>query len=103
MDDQALDEALDDLCSQPPEEFVAARNALVRELKSAGRKDDAAMVTALRRPTRTTWALNRLARTDHDVVDELADAEAPYETADDGRCRTARGDGGSAADHPSCC
>lgn len=74
MDDRAFDEAVDHLLSQPPETFVGARNALVRSLKAEGRKDDAATLTRWRRPTRTAWALNRLAQSDHDVVVALVDA-----------------------------
>lgn len=74
MDDQELGEALDDLFSQPPERFVAARNALGRNLRSSGRKQEAATVTGWRRPTRTAWALNRLARVEHEVVVALVEA-----------------------------
>ncbi len=68
MDDRAFDEAVDHLLSQPPENFVGARNALVRSLRAEGPKEEAAAVARWRRPTRTAWALNRLAQADHDVV-----------------------------------
>lgn len=74
MDDRELDAALDDLLAQPPEQFVGARKTLVRALKSAGRKEEAATVGGWRRPTRTTWALNRLAQVHHDDVVALVDA-----------------------------
>jgi|1186.fasta_scaffold00704_5 hypothetical protein len=45
----------------PPDRFVAERDALVKELRAAGRDDDAAAVKALRKPTATVWALNQLA------------------------------------------
>ena len=44
MDDLDADVAL--VYAQPPSGFVAARSALVKELKSAKRKDDAASVAA---------------------------------------------------------
>jgi hypothetical protein len=53
----------------PPEEFVATRNALVKELRKAGDRDQAAEVAALRRPSVPDWALNVVA---HDHPDELA-------------------------------
>jgi hypothetical protein len=62
-----LDEA-HDLYALDPEEFVAARNALARRLKGEGRADDAAAVSTLRRPSRTAWALNQLARRDPELV-----------------------------------
>lgn len=43
------------------EEFVAARDARVRALRSGGDKDLAAAVAKLRRPTPAAWALNQLA------------------------------------------
>ncbi len=74
MDDQELEAALDDLLFQPPEDFVSARNGVVRTLKAANRKEDATTVARWRRPTRAAWALNRLAQTDHDAVVTLVDA-----------------------------
>jgi hypothetical protein len=46
-----------------PEQFVAARGALVKRLRSEGRSADAAQVAKLRRPPVTAWALNQVART----------------------------------------
>ncbi len=58
-----------DLYSLPPEEFTAARNALAKELKAAGKKDEAAAVAKLRRPSVAAWALNQVARTKADLVE----------------------------------
>ena len=74
MDDREFEAALDDLFSQPPDDFVNARNALVRQLKSEKRREDAETVNRWRRPTRTAWALNRLAHVDPDAVVALVDA-----------------------------
>jgi hypothetical protein len=49
----------------PPDRFVAARDALVKDLRTQGRDDDATTVKALRKPTATVWALNQLA--DHEA------------------------------------
>lgn len=42
----------------PLETFVQRRDALVKELRSAGRKDDASAVKAMRKPSRLAWALD---------------------------------------------
>jgi len=51
-----------DLYGLPIEEFVSARNELARELKRGGKNDAAAEVTALRKPTKSAWAVNQVAR-----------------------------------------
>ena len=53
---------LDRLYGLPREEFTSARNALVSELKKAGRKDEAEEVRALKKPPVSAWAVNQLAR-----------------------------------------
>jgi len=60
-DEVDLEAALDALYATPPEDFTAARNGLAKALKAAGRKDEAAEVTALRKPNRLVWALDQLA------------------------------------------
>ena len=51
-------------CSRAePKEFTAARDALVRDLKTADRADEAAEVKTLRKPTVAVAAVNRGART----------------------------------------
>lgn len=65
------DGRIDALFAVPAEEFVAARDALVKELKAAGDKDTAADVKALRRPTVAAWAVNQVARTSKKDVAEL--------------------------------
>lgn len=60
MDD--LDDAIALVYAQPPSGFVAARTALVKELKAAERKHDAAAVAVLRRPTKLAWALGEAIR-----------------------------------------
>jgi hypothetical protein len=51
-----------DLYGLPLEEFTSARNELARELKRAGKKEAADEVGALRKPTRSIWAVNQVAR-----------------------------------------
>ena len=70
-----LDETtLRGLYATVPTEFVAARNALVKELRRAKERDEAALVAALRRPDWTDWALNVVAAEHADAVDEVRDA-----------------------------
>lgn len=56
-----LDRELDRLYASPPSEFVSARNALVKTLEAAGRKDDVARVKALKKPNAAAWGVNQLA------------------------------------------
>jgi hypothetical protein len=51
-----------------PADFVAARNALVKQLKAAGDPDSAQRISVLRRPRLAEYALNRLARDDRDLI-----------------------------------
>jgi hypothetical protein len=72
-----------DLYGLPLEEFTPARNQLVRDLKAAKRKDEAALVAQLRRPPATAWALNKLARTSPHLVEDLVAAAASLKGAMD--------------------
>lgn len=64
-----------------PSEFVAARAALVRELKAEGRKDEAAAVQQLRRPRLAEHALNMVARAHGGVVADWAQAASAVDAA----------------------
>lgn len=66
-----LGEATEELYGADPADFVAARNDLVRRLKSDGRRDLAAEVAKLRRPTPAAWAVNQLSRRDLRGLEEL--------------------------------
>jgi hypothetical protein len=67
----AGEQAGDELFGLPPEEFVAARDDLVRRLRRDGDAEAAARVKALRRPPLSAWAVNRLARERAAAVDRL--------------------------------
>lgn len=56
------------------EDFVTRRNSLAKELKAAGRREDAEIVKTLRKPTRTAWALNAAAAADAASTDRIAAA-----------------------------
>lgn len=70
-----LEAAIDGLFRVPPERFVAERDALASSLRTDKRRDDAATVKKLRRPTVAAWAVNRVADTDAGG-DQLADLAA---------------------------
>jgi hypothetical protein len=75
------DDRIRALYGEPPEGFIAARDALVRELKEAERTEDAATVKALRKPTVPAWALNQLAEREGKGLQELLDAGAEVRAA----------------------
>ena len=77
-----LDAALDTLFSTSPDGFVAERNALVKQLRGAKRREDAAAVAALRKPPRAVWALNHLALSDDPHLADLLDAIDAVAAAD---------------------
>jgi hypothetical protein len=77
-----LDETLlKDLCTTPPDEFVAARNAIVKRLKSEGDRAMASEVAGLRRPSWTDWALDTAAVEHADITAAFADAAADMREA----------------------
>jgi valyl-tRNA synthetase len=55
-------------------DFVAERNALAARLKASGDVDAAAAVKALRKPPKSAWALNSLARAQPELVQQVLDA-----------------------------
>ncbi|HEY8545575.1 MAG TPA: hypothetical protein VIL36_11030 [Acidimicrobiales bacterium] len=69
-----LDHARARLYAEPLTGFVAARDALVRALRGAGRADDAKAVKALRKPSRVAWILDAGFRSDPDGTERLAAA-----------------------------
>ena len=72
---------VDELFAVRPEDFVAARNALVKRLKAAGERDRAGEVATWRRPTPIDWALNQVARDDADAIDRFTGAAAAAQEA----------------------
>jgi hypothetical protein len=79
-----LDDALDQLYGVDPEEFVAERKRLARELKDAGDAAAADAVAKTRKPTVAAWALNQLARKQRRDVDLLLDAGHRLRQAQEG-------------------
>jgi len=61
----------DELADVSPEDFVAARDALAKELKAAGKVAESAEVKKLRKPTVQSWIADQVRRHHDDVVDAL--------------------------------
>jgi hypothetical protein len=62
MFERELDDIVRELYVLPPTDFVAARNELVRKARAAGSREVAEQLRRLRRPTRSAWLVNLLAR-----------------------------------------
>jgi hypothetical protein len=78
----------DDLYALDPDEFVPARDKLVRALSKTDPKA-AVQVRKLRRPTVAAWAINRVVRDDPEAIGALLDAG---ERLRDAQERALRGD-----------
>jgi hypothetical protein len=65
-------------------DFVAGRDQLARELRSAGRRDEAALVKGLRKPSVVAWALDAGRQSDPATVDGLVAAVDRLNAAQEG-------------------
>src|SRR5262245_56162598 len=81
----------------PPSRFIAARDELVRRARTAGNAELARELAALRRPARSAWLVNLLARYDGEPLGQLValgrrlrHAQTRLETAELVRLRTER-------------
>jgi hypothetical protein len=63
-----------DLYGLPLERFTDERNALAKQLRQDGRRDEAARVAKLKKPSLAAWAVNQLVRTQKRDVDSLFEA-----------------------------
>ena len=71
----------DDLADVPPEEFVAARDALAAHLKAEGRADEAAEIKKLRKPTVSQWLVAHVRRHQDAEIAALREALRALSTA----------------------
>src|SRR3954451_5770403 len=78
---EAPDEIADDLYGAPFDEFIARRDAAVRDLRREKRREEADAVKSLRKPALSAWAVNQLARRERDAVDGLLAAGAALRQA----------------------
>ena len=63
-----------ELYGLPLERFTEERNALVKELRKEGRREEATEVSNLRKPSVAAWAVNQLLRTQRRDVAKLFEA-----------------------------
>jgi len=86
-DSDRLAAAADELYDADPAGFTDRRKALADAARAAGDGPAAKRITALRKPTRAAWVVNRLSRADVGAPDrlaELADSLRAAEEAKDG-------------------
>ena len=74
-------ETIDQLYGLPLAEFTRARDQAARELREAGKREDAARVKALRKPTVAAGAVNRLVREHRGEVERFLGAAAALRDA----------------------
>ena len=86
-----LADAKAELYRADPDNFMPRRQELVALAREAGEAAAAKQIGALRKPTRSAWVVNRLVRTDPEVITRLADLAAELREAgpsmDGGRIR----------------
>lgn len=85
---------VDDLYDAPLEQFVTRRGNLARELRKQGKREEAAEIAALRKPSVAAWAVNQLVRTQSRSVAELFHAGDALQKAHRS-ATTGRGDAGA--------
>ena len=76
-----LDVLVDELYALPLERFVPERGVLAKQLRADGRRDDAARVAALAKPSIVAWAVNQVVRAQPAAASALWEAgDAVLET-----------------------
>lgn len=76
-----LDSVADELYRLHPRDFIAARDARVKEAKAAGDSQTAGEIAQLRKPTVVAWLANQLAFQKADEVGQLLDLGAELRKA----------------------
>jgi hypothetical protein len=66
-----------------PEDFTRRRKELAAMARQAGDREAARLITALRKPTRAAWVVNRLAHAEPGVAASLADLAAGLRAAEE--------------------
>jgi hypothetical protein len=80
-----LETASANLYRGPLEDFVRRRDALVKELRAIGRREEAETIRTLRKPSRTAWTLDNAVLADSTAIERLAHAvRAAMETQSNG-------------------
>jgi hypothetical protein len=81
------DDALDQLYTVRPDEFIATRDRLAKELRADGNTDAGTALRGHRRPNLVAWSVNQVARSRRDLLESL------FAAADDLRAAISAGDG----------
>ena len=76
-----LETAANELYARSPDEFVERRQQLVAEARQAGDRQLATQIGKLRRPTRSAWLINLLAREEPNEVSALLELGAALQDA----------------------
>jgi chromosome segregation ATPase len=79
-----LDDAIGAVYRGALEDFVRRRDALAKQLRADKRRQDAERVKALRKPSKTAWALNNVPAENAASIDQLA---AAIESAQEAQAR----------------
>lgn len=66
-----VDDEIGRLYGLPQNEFVSARNALAKELRGAGEREQGDAIAALEKPSALAWAVNQLRRAEPEAIDRL--------------------------------
>jgi hypothetical protein len=81
-DDDPLAPAIDELYGADPDAFMQRRTELVKAARDSGGQQVAKQIGALRKPTRSAYAINRLARTDPDAIGRLLELGERWQAAE---------------------
>jgi hypothetical protein len=76
-----LADAVAELYQADPDGFTQRRAELAAQAREAGQAAAAKQIAALRKPTRSAWAVNRLVRADPEVRSRLAELSAELHAA----------------------
>ena len=76
-----LKTAADDLYALSPDDFIERRKQLVAEARQAGDRELATQINQLRRPTRSAWLINLLARHEPEALTALLELGAALQDA----------------------
>jgi hypothetical protein len=71
---EASEPDVERLYGLPLDEFTSARDDTARRLRDEGRREDAAAVKALSKPSNPAWIVNKLSRDASRIIDDLIDA-----------------------------
>lgn len=82
-DETDLEQAADRLYAQPPSDFTATRDALVRQARAAGDRALATELASWRRPTVAAWLVNLLVRERPEEVRDVVALGAELREATD--------------------